>query len=165
MIRKIVAILLYLLLTPPALAAPVESSCPQDVQTLTSLLLKDLPHYTNRLRSRLGVEPPTYMLVAGKAEFEPLPLSQNQYRRVFEQEPTQVFFTTLERTYRGKQVIEVQNYHWLMLVETSAGWQLFTLFSSLGSSQADFPPDPPLESNQSAVAQGIRLWLRDCQSR
>jgi hypothetical protein len=76
-------------------------------------------------------------------------------------DPQQVFITTLERQYRGTQVIEIPRYHWLFLTKTTEGWRLALIFSRMGSNRPNEPLTPPEESSDSFMAEAIRLWLRD----
>jgi hypothetical protein len=76
-------------------------------------------------------------------------------------DPQQVFITTLERQYRGNQVIEIPRYHWLFLTKTTEGWRLALIFSRMGSNRPNEPLTPPEESSDSFIAEAIRLWLRD----
>jgi hypothetical protein len=145
--------------------------CPEPLDELMPLMLRDLPAYTNRVIQRSRVRGRTevaanYILVAGNPEYEPLSLGPGQYHSTSrEGDPKQVFFTTLERQYSGNSVVQMQNYHWLFLTETQAGWQLALLFSRLGGYQTvNQPPSPPEDSSEGAIAQAIRLWLRDCQA-
>lgn len=145
------------------------SSCPRDLKTLTNLLLKDLPSYTNRViqRSRKldrNYDIATYILLAGRPEFKPLPLKSLQYTPVLPDTSQQIFFTTLERQYSSDRVIKRQNYHWLFLTQTPDGWRLVLVFTQFGSSREDEPPNPPQESSNGAIGQAIRLWLRDCRA-
>lgn len=149
-----------------ALASNSPTICTQDLNQLTQQLLIDLPDYANRVirraqtldRSDLQVR---HVIVASKPEFDPLPLPQRQYTRVFTDSPTQIFFTTLERRYIQEKPVETQGFHWLFLVETEKGWDFLLLLSSNESEQVSIPPR---ESNQTAIASAIRLWLRDYQS-
>ena len=152
--------------TELTLASNSPTICTQDLNQLTQQLLIDLPDYANRVirraqtldRSDLQVR---HVIVASKPEFDPLPLPQRQYTRVFSDSPTQIFFTTLERRYIQKKPVETQGFHWLFLVETEKGWDFLLLLSSNESEQVSIPPR---ESNQTAIASAIRLWLRDYQS-
>ncbi len=76
-------------------------------------------------------------------------------------DPQQVFITTLERQYRGNQVVEIPRYHWLFLTKTTEGWRLALIFSRMGSNRPNEPLTPPEESSDSFIAEAIRLWLRD----
>jgi hypothetical protein len=158
--------------------SPIESNiylassktCPTNIETLTEQLLKDLPSYSNRViqRSRLlhqETDTFSYIIIAGKPEFEPLPIESTQYDPLFEETTQQIFFTTLERRYFQNQVNQVQNYHWLFLTQTTTGWKLVMLFSQLGSATKDQPPLPPQETSQGVIGQGVKLWLRDCSAR
>ncbi|HAC64165.1 MAG TPA: hypothetical protein DCF68_11650, partial [Cyanothece sp. UBA12306] len=121
------------------------TGCPSDIETLTELMLKDLPSYTNRViqRERLRdrpFPPSLYVLVAGKPEFEPLPLTNLQYQPVLPDTAQQVFFTTLERQYGEREVSDLQNYYWLFLTPTEDGWRSVLLFSQLASlNEGDLP--------------------------
>ncbi|HIK29573.1 MAG TPA: hypothetical protein IGR89_16205 [Oscillatoriaceae cyanobacterium M7585_C2015_266] len=153
-----------------------KSTCPADLETLIPLLLRDLPDYTNRVirRSRLqGVDyDMTYVVLAGRAEFEPLALGPGRsnpeispntgLRRSARDELRQVFITTLERNYiTGKQV-QLQHYHWLFFTQTAEGWRLAMMFSRLGTSLPHNILTPPRDSSTGALAMAISLWLRDC---
>lgn len=147
------------------------SSCPNDIQTLTEQLLRDLPSYANRVMQRSrrkgrSLDIPVYVIVAGRPEFEPLPLRQveSQYSSRFTDTTEQVFFTTLERQYGSNHVTKLQNYHWLFLTLTKEGWQLVTIHTQLASVKPGDVPLPPRESRNGVVGQAIGLWLRDCQA-
>jgi hypothetical protein len=157
--------------TSPAQAA---RSCPTEFESLVTKMLPDLPGYANRIigRSRLDENDlPTYFLVAGRPEFEPLPLGTtrsilgDEENSDTESEVRQVFMTTLERTYIGDRTVEVQGYHWVFLTPSPEGWKLVLVFSSIGSYPADEPPTPPEDTSQGIIAQAIRQWLRNCQTK
>lgn len=147
------------------------STCPADVETLVSLLLRDLPSYANRViqRSRRlsRADENYYVLVAGRPEFEPLTLGPGQYTSTPTADvepPQQVFLTTLEREYYGGKAIYTQHYHWLFLVQTPDGWRLAMMFSRFGSASAGRPPTPPRESSNGVIGQAVNFWLRDCRA-
>lgn len=146
------------------------TTCPTDLQTLTALLLRDLPSYTNRVtqRSFTNLDSPAnrpgYLLLAGRPEFEPLSLGPGEYLPTPNTVPQQVFFTTLERQYVDNRSIDLQHYHWVFLIQESNGWWLVTMRSQLSDLPANQPPTPPEDTSQGAIAQAIRLWLRDCRS-
>ncbi|MGK7917946.1 MAG: hypothetical protein AB4038_20795 [Prochloraceae cyanobacterium] len=142
--------------------------CPADLESLTSVMLKDLPNYANRVihRSRplnRNLKPSEYVIVAGRPEFEPLPLTNSQYDPVFQKSSDQIFFTTLERHYLRGKIVERQNYHWLFLSQTSSGWKLVTIFSRWGFSSNNKQPLPPRETSNGFIGEALRLWLRDCR--
>lgn len=145
-------------------------SCPQDLENLTSLMLKDLADYANRVIQRTqdshrreGFD--SYVIFAGKSEFEPLNLPQLQYSSVTKNNPEQIFFTTSERQYiDNTRQIETQNYHWLFLTQTTSGWRMVTMFSRFNSSTKSNLPTPPIESSKGIIGQGVSLWLRDCRA-
>lgn len=152
---------------------PIRQSieCPTDLPTLTALLLRDLPSYANRVtqRSFTGLDVPANrpgsVLLAGRPEFEPLSLGPGEYLPTAEVVPQQVFFTTLERQYVDDRSIDLQHYHWVFLAQESDGWWLVTMRSQIGALPADQPPTPPQDTSDGAIAQAIRLWLRDCRNR
>lgn len=146
-------------------------SCPQEVETLVHLMLSDLAGYANRVmtRSRLSdrlVSYRTYILLAGKPEFAPLDLTTPPTSTPTAADPSvqQVFFTTLERQYSSDRVVDVQNYHRLLLVRTESGWRPVMLFTRFGSSQPDQPPLPPQETSNGVIGRAVDLWLRDCRA-
>jgi hypothetical protein len=145
----------------------------QNLETLTIQLLQDLPSYTNRASQRArrlsrSSDIYSYMLVAGRPEFTPLPLNLEKYSADAPNKSAsgveQVFFTTLERQYIGKKAIELQEFHWLLLTKTTSGWHLVMMFSQTGSDSGDQPLSPPRDSSNGTVAQGVNTWLRDCQA-
>lgn len=145
--------------------------CPQDVETLTSLMLEDLADYANRVIQRTqddhrreGFD--LYVVFAGKSEFEPLDLPKFQYNSATKNNPKQIFFTTSERQYiDNTRKIETQNYHWLFLTQTPSGWRMVTMFSRFSPSTQKDLPTPPMETSNGIIGQAVSLWLRDCRAR
>jgi hypothetical protein len=146
--------------------------CPADLPALTTLMLRDLPGYANRVIRRsqsVGTSKPSslYIVVAGRAEFTPLSLGPGEYSSsniaTVSETPQQVFFTTLERRYTDGKSVEFQQYHWLFLASTKSGWKLVTMYSRIGSSTKEKPPTPPRESSNGIIGQAVQIWLRDCQ--
>jgi len=154
------------------------TSCPDRLEDLMTLLLRDLPSYANRVTARsfdapIGVSSrrinesrPGYVLLAGRPEFGPLTLGPGNYisTQPIADQPDQVFFTTLERQYAADRSVSLQHYHWLFLTRSTSGWRLVALFSRIGDEPADQPPTPPQDTTQGSIAQSIRLWLQDCRS-
>ncbi|MGQ4650449.1 hypothetical protein [Lyngbya aestuarii] len=147
--------------------------CPADLETLITLIVRDLPSYANRViqkarRLDRTVDNFSYVIVAGNPVFEPLPLGPNQLpfnsEEAADESVRQVFLTTLERKYIGGQAVEFQNFHRLFLTQTSEGWRLAMIFTQIGSSEAGQPPTPPMESTNGVVGQAISTWLRDCRA-
>ena len=163
------------------------TSCPDDVATLTNVMMRDIPGYTNRVLQRtVAVLPhteadalraadsqlvrapyrPSHVLVAGNVNLTPLDLSDY----AFTTDPdaggplTQVFFTTLSRQYSGLQTKEVQEYHWLFLTKATDGWRLAFMFSQIDGSQLENASTPPEESSRGSLGQAVQLWLRDCRA-
>jgi hypothetical protein len=145
-------------------------TCPNNVSELIPLLLTDLPAYSNRVVQRTqsrnqgaGIE--NYIITASQAEFEPLQLPRLQYDQIdSDQEPTQVFFTVLERQYLQDEIVDIPSYHWLFLTPTTRGWQTVMLFSRFGNTTENATPAPPRETTNGIIGQGIQLWLRDCNA-
>ena len=151
----------------------LDNRCPQDLQPLVSILLRDLPSYANRVASRnldLTADRPSSLatvLIASQPDFEPIDLAEPAFGSGLDDpsEIRQVFFTTLERQYINDQAVSLQNHHWLFLVWGEDGWRPMRLYSSLGSYPAGVrPPTPPQESSDGIVGQAVRLWLRDCRA-
>ncbi len=152
----------------------VGSACSEkNLDTLITYILRDLPSYTNRVTQRArrrsrSSEVYSYMLVAGRPEFTPLPLNPGidtaDTSKSAASGVEQVFFTTLERQYIDGKAVELQEFHWLLLTKTQNGWRLVMMFTQTGSSPKQQPPSPPRDSSNSAIAQAINIWLRDCQA-
>lgn len=144
-------------------------TCPEDLEALVTLMLNDLPGYINRELQRARDVPDlgyvSHVIIAGRPEYEPLSLGPGTYTAFDAPDsPEQIFFTTLERQYVDNVPISQQHFHWLFLTETSQGWQLVLLFSRFGGDPPGEPPSPPTNTSQGAIAQAIRVWLRDCQA-
>ncbi len=159
-------------LTPSPSYPLTLSACPANVEPLMTELLKDLPSYANRVsqqahRLNRTANFPSYVLVAGRPEFSPLTLGPGEYTPpglASVAQPQQVFFTTLERQYTLGKAVELQEYHWLFLTQTTSGWRLAMMFSQIGPYPAGRPPTPPRDSSNGVIAQAIRAWLGDCRS-
>ncbi|HLO86517.1 MAG TPA: hypothetical protein VK203_16170 [Nostocaceae cyanobacterium] len=143
----------------------------QDLETLTTYLLRDLPGYANRATQRARrlsrqVDIFPYVLVAGKPEFQPLPLNPGLETgdRYASEGVEQVFFTTLERQYINSKAVESQQFHRLFLTKTQLGWQVVTMYTQTGQYPVKQPVSPPRESSDSAIGQGVKTWLRDCEA-
>jgi len=144
--------------------------CSEDLQTLTPLLLRDLPNYANRViqRSRSLPNSPdlkAYVLLAGKAEYEPLDLgTSKQFQPTTDNTAQQIFFTTLERQYINQKAVEIQNYHWLFLTPSPDGWRLGMSLTRFGTLDKTNPPSPPRDTSNAVIGQAVKLWLRDCRA-
>ncbi|WP_096682618.1 hypothetical protein [Nostoc sp. NIES-3756] len=145
----------------------------QSLEILITQLLRDLPSYANRAsqrgrRLRRSSDIYSYMLVAGRPEFQPLPLkidgSHTDGQKNTASDVEQVFFTTLERQYVGKKIVELEEFHWLFLTKTANNRRFVMMFSQIGTYPLQQPPSPPRDSSNGSVAQGIKAWLRDCQA-
>jgi hypothetical protein len=146
-----------------------QATCPEDVETLTAMLLRDLPSYANRVSQRArnrerSLDVSGYVLLAGRPEFEPLSFGPGEYTpTALEDTPTQVFFTTLERQYVSGEAVQFQHYHWLFLTQTESGWRFVLMLSQIGS-PPDEPPSPPTDTSNGVIGRAIQIWLRDCRS-
>jgi hypothetical protein len=147
----------------PALSAS-RIACPTEVEPLITAMLPDLPGYANRvaLRERLTRNQKSSVLLAGRPEFEPLPLNSDR-----QPDPSvkQAFITTLEREIVGGKPVQLQEFHWLFLTRTQQGWQLPLMFTRIGTTQPGEPITPPRDSRNGAIGKAIQLWLRDCEYR
>lgn len=154
-------------------AQPSTLCSDQTLETLTTQLLRDLLSYANRVTQRArnlkrAVDVYSYVLVAGKPEFAPLPLNPSGFSSdelTTSEGVEQVFFTTLERQYISRKAVQLQLFHWLFLTKTTNGWRVVMMFSQTGYYSANKPPTPPRDSTNGVVAQAVNLWLRDCQAR
>ncbi|MGC9503785.1 hypothetical protein [Baaleninema sp.] len=138
-----------------------ETSCPRDLEPLIDRMLPELPGYINRVtaRSRGTDDPHSTVIVVGRPEFQEIELDRTPPENVH-----QVFITTLERTYTPNRIHHLQHFHWLFLTQAENGdWWLVTIFSSLDTA-SDNIVTPPRETSSSAIASGIRNWLRDCRA-
>ena len=150
----------------------ISNSCSeQSLETLTTQMMLDLPSYTNRViqrsrRLKRSVDTFSYMLAAGKPEFASLPLNPgiDNGDKYNVDDVRQVFFTTLERKYIHKKAVELQEFHRLFLTKTNIGWTVVMMFSQTSSYPVKPPIAPPRDSSNSAIAQSVKLWLRDCQT-
>jgi hypothetical protein len=153
--------------TPPALVARAIHQCPATLPKLVELLLRDLPSYANRSeqrrRTKINTVNYTNYLTAGRPETAAQLIENPEYRpQVPSAAPLQLYLSTLEKRYRGENSAELQQFHWLFLARGKKDWHLVTMYSRQG--QADGKPLPPVESLQSSVGEGVRIWLRDCNA-
>lgn len=156
-------------LSQPASAQNPGSCSEETLATLTPQLMRDLPNYANRAiqRSRRlsrSVDIFSYVLVAGKPEFKPLPLKPGEDPAVESKGVNQIFFTTLERQYLNQRATLLQEFHRLLLTKTPDGWSLVMMFTQTGAYPQNQVVSPPRDSTNSAIAQGIKDWLRDCDA-
>jgi hypothetical protein len=141
--------------------------CPAKLDSLTNLLVRDLPGYTNRLiQQRRNRTDKLYssILTASVPDLQPIETISREYPPQFPQAaPTQVFIGTLERQYTGLQSTQLQQFHWLFLAQTKMGWRLANIYTRTSSFPiANNAVSPPIESSKTVVGEAIRLWLNDC---
>jgi hypothetical protein len=146
----------------------------KSLELLTNQLLQDLPSYANRVsqRARSGNrsnDTYSYVLVAGKPDFQPLPINSGGYQSIGHKstatEVKQVFFTTLERQYVAGQILQSQQFHRLLLTKTNRGWRLVMMFTQIAADPQAKVVSPPRDSSNGVIAQAVKTWLRDCQWR
>jgi hypothetical protein len=145
----------------------------ENIETLTTLLLRDLPGYANRGSQRARrlsrqVDVYSYMVVAGRPEFAPLPLnagvSSVDVSKTDADGVKQVFFTTLERQYTARKAVQLQQFHWLFLTKSESGWRKVMMFTQTGYYPVNKqPPSPPRDSSNGVIAQAVDTWLQDCR--
>ena len=153
----------------PTFANNQGQACPSDLAVLTAQLLEDIPGYANRVIQRShrrdrSVNLTSYVIVAGKPEFEPLALKNSQDLPFDPTTAEQIFFTTLERQYSSDRAVDLQNFYWLFLAKTKSGWRMVLLYSQLASLDKNDPPLSPIDNTDGVMGQAIRLWLRDCRA-
>ncbi len=158
--------------TAPSIAA--SPACTHPLSEFIPALLADLPSYTNRaalrqLKPRQSLT--QYLLLAGNPEYQPLPLSRQQWEPSKPDTTQQVFFSTFEHHYDQDQRRRQQNFYWAFFVETPKGWELTLLYEQPAlSPNLNFkflrPPQAGTrrEVSQMPIGQGIALWLRDCRA-
>jgi hypothetical protein len=153
-------------LTVPIVAS-APNTCPVKLDSLTNLLVRDLPSYANRIvqqRRKRSDKLYSSIVMASIPELKPIEIASQEYPPRFPQAaPTQVFISTLENQYTGIQSVQLQQFHWLFLANTKLGWRLVNIYSrTSGSASASMPITPPIESSKTIVGEAIRIWLNDC---
>ncbi len=145
-------------------------SCPADFDTVATLLVRDIPSYTNRiLQSSVADIPsayrPAYVITANQPELSPLDITDRVYTTSASSgEPLrQLFFTTLERQYTGLKASAINHFHWLFLSPDEDGWQMVFMFSAIEAENE--VQLPPRDSSQGSVGQAVRRWLTDCHAQ
>lgn len=140
--------------------------CFVTVDPIISPLIQALPGYTNRVLQRspevgLG-EKSSYMILAQSLTQAPFSLKTEL---VDKENLSSVYIMTLERRYRNQIAINVKRYHWLFLDHTTNGWEVVKLFSQSDSYPGYKLFPEPMDTTKGAMAEAIRLWLRDCQTQ
>lgn len=148
------------LMAPAIALTPVPAQCPQALDPLVEQLLGDLPSYGNRVIQRTAIDGKAdrYIVIAGRPEFEPLPLRQQQHSPALG-ETQQVFFTTLERHYSPQGLTMDQGFYWLFLAKDDGGWRFLRLFTRFDDTA------PVTDVSRGALGQAIAQWFTDCQAR
>ena len=146
-------------------AAP--NTCPVKVESLANLLVRDLPSYANRLiqqRRKRTDRVYSSLITASVPELQPIAIGSREYPPNFPQAaPTQVFITTLETQYTDTRSSQLQQFHWLFLAQTKAGWRLANIYTRTGGFPLkNNPISPPVASSKTIVGEAIGIWLNDC---
>lgn len=149
----------------PSQTPKKKSTCPENsdnLEIIVAALVLDLPSYVNREIQRDRLPNEDYLkrniVIAGRPEFEPLPIDDTPFRK---ENINQIFLTTLERQYRDSQVVELQQFHWLFMRQNQTQWELVNMFSIEESLPENIPPQPE-DSSNGVFAKGIRYWLKGC---
>ena len=159
---RTIAFPMMLTIALPIAPAFARSICPEEIGSISALLVRDLPSYANRAiirgRSRSEMAELTQVVVASQPELEPIEVPS------LKPDPNlhQVFLTTLERQASAQKIYEFQQYHWIFLVKTQSGWRLVKTFSRTSRYPKGDWITGIQDSTQGAIAQGIKTWLRDC---
>lgn len=142
-----------------------ELGCLSSVDGIIKPLVQALPSYTNRVLQRspevgLG-EKSGYVISAKGLTQAPFTLSTEL---VDQNNLSSIYLVTRERRYRNQKVFNVQRYHWLFLRHTPQGWEVVKLFSQSGPYPGYKLFPQPMDTTKGAMAEAIRLWLRDYQT-
>ncbi|MGB3404264.1 MAG: hypothetical protein WBA77_16385 [Microcoleaceae cyanobacterium] len=147
-----------------SLSSCEDKDCLVTADSVLNLLLPALPSYTNRVLQRspevgLG-EKSSYVISAQGLTQPPFSLETELTEQ---QNLSSIYLMTWERRYRNQTIFSVQRYHWLFLRQTPEGWELVKLFSQSGPYPGYKLFPEPMDTTKGAMAEAIRLWLRDCQ--
>ncbi|MBT9312724.1 hypothetical protein [Leptothoe kymatousa] len=158
-------------ISSPTVPAFIRSqrACPQDFETVSTLLVRDIPSYANRIIQSTVADiatayRPAYVITANQPERAPLDINERVYTTSPHSGQTlrQLFFTTLERQYSGLDATAINHFHWLFLAPSETGWQMVFMFSAIGD--GDNTLLPPRDSSQGSVGQAVQRWLIDCRA-
>jgi hypothetical protein len=143
------------------------NTCPVKVESLATLLVRDLPSYANRLiqqRRKRTDRVYSSLITASVPELQPIAIGSREYPPNFPQAaPTQVFITTLETQYTDTRSAQLQQFHWLFLAQTRQGWRLANIYTRTGGFPLkNNPISPPVASSKTIVGEAIGIWLNDC---
>jgi hypothetical protein len=149
------------------IVAVATNTCPEKLDRLTNLLVRDLPSYANRIiQQRRNRTDQMYssIVTASIPDLQPIEIVSREYQPRFPQAaPTQVFISTLENQYTGIRSAQLQQFHWLFIAKTRMGWRLVNIYSrTSGSPSTNTPITPPIESSKTIVGEAMRIWLNDC---
>ncbi len=163
------------LLQPQPLQSAIEISANQPycgdqdciiaVDPIIAPLMQALPSYTNRVLQRspevgLG-EKSGYIILAQDLTQAPFSIKTELTDK---KNISSIYLMTWERRYRNQTVFNVKRYHWLFLRHTAQGWEVVKLFSQSGPYPGYKLFPDPMDTTKGAMAEAIRLWLRDYQA-
>jgi len=139
--------------------------CPNEITPLAQAFLEDFPSYYNRtlIRSRIPGESASSTRVVLASE--PDILSADDLADFSGTAIEGFFFTTLERSYREGQLVQQQGFHQIFLTRDVVGWLVVMTRSGYGDYPSGDRMTPPRASGSGLLAQTLRTWLRDCESR
>lgn len=139
------------------------SNCPKEFEPFVTEMLAELPAYANRVNTRVNNRQ-TYVILAGRADFEDLPLLQASFPPPDQAENPvrQVFFSTLLKRFSQNKIIQQQEHHWLLMAPSDRGWEFVQLYSILESYPSQKLAAPPRNSSEGSIATAIKDWLKAC---
>jgi hypothetical protein len=141
-----------------------DKDCLVTADSVIDSLLPALPSYTNRVLQRspeVGLGEKSSYVISAQGLTQPPFSLDTQLPEL--QNLSSVYLTTRERRYRHQTTFTVQRYHWLFLRHTPQGWEVVKLFSQSGPYPGYKLFPEPMDTTKGAMAEAIRLWLRDCQ--
>lgn len=132
---------------------------PLNLEQLTQALVNALPDYATRALPQ--TPNPSYVLVAGRPETQPLPLDGGRSDALATTQ--QVFLTTLERIYPdGLYATYTQHYHWIFLAPAPQGWTVRQVLTRSSPYPGPGPLGPLWDTTDRTYGLALAAWLRDC---
>lgn len=152
----------------------LSKQCEGDWEEVAKSIMKNIPNYSNRVIQRGSIFShslnflPTYIITVNQGKTTPSDFDLTSFPPIKYQpkeEIKQLFFSTKERQYsNSQQIIETENFHWLIFTDTPEGWRLVMAMTRFGyPSPQGFITSPPKDTTNGVIGQAVNLWLRDCQ--
>ena len=135
--------------------------CPQAFEPFMTEMLAELPAYANRVNTRASNQQ-NYVVFAGRADFEALPLHQASFPQSSAADVRQVFFSTLLKRFSQNKIVHQQEHHWLLMAPSDRGWEFVQMYSILASYPSQNLATPPRDSSEGSIATAIKDWLKTC---